>query len=375
MLMHHSAEEYGAAAGRARDWAEPKLQQIIDSGKEKLGETLSVIENSQPKDAWVGSAALNFGADERGFGVQFGEREHTPFHDHALLQLTDRAGMPSGRKMIDWLNSEPEGPKWLADLMNIKYARQEGKKYLVRTVNDQVRGFLSNRYLPLQSPPILRSFLEGVAYHGAMPVRARAFDTKFYVKVILPHILEPLPGEVVLFGLSLRNSDYGDGKLEIAGFIHRLRCTNLMMTEDGFSRVHLGAAIGDNIEFSRKTVELQTEAACSATKDIVRNVFAPEYVKDKVERIKALAEENVDADNVIEGLRKASKLTKDEAKQVKELYTSADVEALPQGQNKWRLSNALSLFAQKTEPDRELELEKLAGEVAGVQQAAERREN
>ena len=366
MLMHHGAVEYGAAAERAKDWANAKLETIINSGKERLGETLQVIEDSQPRDAWVGSAALNFGADERGFGVQFGEREHTPFHDHALLQLTDRAGMPSGRKMINWLNSEPEGPRWLADLMNVKYARQEKKKYLVRTVNDQVRGFLSNRYLPLQSPPIVKSFLEGVAAYGAMPVKAQAFDTKFYVKTILPHILEPLPGEVVLFGLSLRNSDYGDGKLEIAGFIHRLRCTNLMMTEDGFSRVHLGAAIGENIEFSRKTIELQTEAACSATKDIVRNVFEPSYVKDKVERIKALASENVDADNVIEGLRKASKLTKDEAKQVKELYSSADVENLPAGQNKWRLSNTLSLFGQRSEPERELELEVLAGDVAGL---------
>jgi len=365
--MHHSREEYGIAAAKAADWAVEKMEGIIQNGQDRLQQTIETIQKTQPQDTWVGSAALDFGADERGFGVSFaGHDSRLQFHPHALLQLTERAGMPSGRKMIDWLNSEPEGPKWLADIMNIKYPRQEKKKYLVRTVGDQVRGFLSNRYMPLQSPPIVKSFMEQVGGHGGLPIKAEAFDTKFYIKTILPHVFEPLPGEVMLFGLSLRNSDFGDGKLEVAGFIHRLRCTNLMMTEDGFSRVHLGSVLGENVELSRKTIELQTEAACSATKDIVNNTFAPTFVRQKMDRIKDLAEENVDADNVIEALRKASKLTKDEAKEVKKLVSSAEVEMLPAGQNMLRVVNAISLFGQQCDPERELELEILAGEAAGL---------
>jgi hypothetical protein len=367
MLIHHSREDYGVAAAKAADWAVKKMEDIIQTGQTRLQETIEIIQKAQPQDHWVGSAALQFGADEKGFGVKFeGHDDRLSFHPHALLQVTERAGMPSGRKMIDWLNEDPEGPRWLADVMNLKYERQEQKKYLVRSVNQQVRGFLSNRYMPLRSPPIVKSFMEGLAEHGALPIKAQAFDTKFYIKTILPHVFEPLPGEVMLFGLSLKNSDFGDGKLEVAGFIHRLRCTNLMMTEDGFSRVHLGSVLGENVELSTKTIELQTEAACSATKDIVNNTFAPVYVRQKMERIKALSEEKVDADNVIEALRKASKLTKDEAKEVKKLVSSAEVEMLPAGQNMLRLVNAISLFGQQTDPERELELEVLAGEVAGL---------
>ena len=239
----------------------------------------------------------------------------------------------------------------------------------MRVVDNQVRGFLSDRYRRLNSGPIVKGLMESVAEYGAMPIKAQYMDTKFYLKFLLPHILEPIPNEVMLFGLNFRTSDFGDGKLEISGFIHRLRCTNLMMTEDGFSQVHLGGRLSDNISYSDRTYELDTQTVASATKDIVRNVFAPEYVKAKMEQIKEAHEKEVDADVVIEALRKKSRLTKEEAGEVKKLFTSADVQMLPPGQSQLRLANTLSLFAQQTEPDRELELEKLAGEVAGVHKA------
>ena len=369
MLMHHSAQDYGAAAERAADWATEKLQAIIGQGRDHLATTVQKIETTHPRDAIVAAPALGFGAGEKGFGVQVeGFEEPLGFHPHAMVQAAERIGMPSAKRMVDWVNSVPEGPTRLADLFNDHFHREQ-KKYLVRVVDNQVRGFLSDRYRRLNSGPIVKGLMESVAEYGAMPIKAQYMDTKFYLKFLLPHILEPIPNEVMLFGLNFRTSDFGDGKLEISGFIHRLRCTNLMMTEDGFSQVHLGGRLSDNISYSDRTYELDTQTVASATKDIVRNVFAPEYVKAKMEQIKEAHEKEVDADVVIEALRKKSRLTKEEAGEVKKLFTSADVQMLPPGQSQLRLANTLSLFAQQTEPDRELELEKLAGEVAGVHKA------
>lgn len=371
MLMHHSPEAYGAAAERAADWATEKLQSIITQGRERLADTINKIESTHPRDAIVGSQALGFGAGERGFGVSVaGFEEPLSFHPHAMVQAAERVGMPSATKMVDWMNSVPEGPVRLADIFNDHFHRQEGKKYLVRVVDNQVRGFLSDRYRRLNSGPIVQGLMESVAEYGGMPIKAQYLDTKFFLKFILPHVLEPIPNEVMLFGLNFRTSDFGDGKLEISGFVHRLRCTNLMMTEDGFSQVHLGGRLSDNISYSDRTYELDTQTVASATKDIVRNVFGPEYVKSKMLQIKSAHETEVDADVVIEGLRKKSRLTKEEAGEVKKLFASADVQMLTPGQNTLRLGQALALFAQQTEPDRELELEKLAGEVTGLQKAA-----
>ena len=369
MLMHHSPEEYGAAAARAADWATNKLEKIIQSGREQAIKTIQEVRDNQPKDHVVGHAALDFKTDGKSLNVMFpGVAAPQSFHPHALVQLAERIDMPNAKKTTEWL-SDPEIIEDFADIITKKYRKQEGKKYLVRSVNQQVRGFLSDRFRRLDSAPIVESFIQTITDLGALPIKGRALDTKFYLKVVLPHILEPLPGEVMLFGAQLKNSDYGDGKLDVSGFIHRLRCTNLLMTEDGFSKVHLGRRLDENIEFSQETYELDTKTMASAVRDVVRNVLAPEYVKDKVAYIKAIAEEKVDADAVIEGLRKKSKINKDEAGQLKELFSSAEVELLPPGQNQWRLSNAISLLAQRVEPERELELEALAGDVAGLQTA------
>ena len=85
--------------------------------------------------------------------------------------------------------------------------------------------------------------------------------------------------------------------------------------------------------------------------------------------IQALAETKVDADSIIDGLTKKGRLTLGEAKEVKALYSSADVEMLPPGQSMHRLTQALALFGGQQGTDKQMEFEKLSGEVAGLQAA------
>ena len=61
-------------------------------------------------------------------------------------------------------------------------------------------------------------------------------------------------------------------------------------------------------------------------------------------------------------LRKA--LQKHEADSVVDAYNSADTVNMPAGNSMWRLSNAVSWVASKTEDaERKLEISKLAGQV------------
>jgi hypothetical protein len=374
MLIHHSAEDYGVAAQRAADWATTKMEAIIESGRQKAIATIQEVQRMQPKDYLVPSDALVFAPTETGVSATFQSGPYqTPFnfHPHALEQVGERCDMPNPKKTIGWMLSGENGAQDLAQVLNHKYARLEKKKYLVRAVNGtEIRGFLSDRFRRLDSSPIVESFIERIVAHGAIPTEGRALDTKFYLKVVLPHVLEPIPGEVMLWGALLKNSDFGDGKLEISGFVHRLRCTNLAISEDGFSKVHLGGRLSEDMEFSKRTYELDTQTTASAVKDVVDAVFEPTNVRRRMEIIQHLGKENIDADAVLKGIRTKSKLTKAEAEEVATLFSSAEIEMLPSGQTAWRLSNAIALLAQKSEPSRQLDLEELAGEVAGLRKAA-----
>jgi len=373
MLIHHTAEDYGSAAQKAADWAVKKLDRIIAEGKNRAISTIGEVQNNQPKDYLVPSSTLRFMANNNALEARWGSSEQFKIHPHALEQVGERCGMPNPKKVMNWIMDDDSGvgASELAEILNRKFTSQKDKRFLVRSVNGQeVRGFLSDRYRRLDSAPLVESFIARAIEHGALPIEGKALDTKFYLKVVLPHILEPLPGEVMLWGVQLKNSDFGDGKLDVSGFIYRLRCTNLLMGENGFSKVHLGGRLDENLEFSERTYELDTKTMASAVMDVVDSVLEPSNVKKSVEAIQCLAKKETDSDAVLKVLRNKSKLTKGEAEEVAKIFNSAEIEKLPPGQNAWRLSNAIALLSQQCEPRRQLELEEVAGEVAGLRKAA-----
>jgi hypothetical protein len=372
MLIHHTAEDYGVAAQKAADWATKKLNKIIAEGKEKAISTIEEVQNNQPRDYLVPSSAIGFTVNKNRLEANWPPSRQFKIHPYALEQIGERCGMPNPKKVMNWIMDDDSGvgASELAGILNRKFADQKYKRFLVRCANDhEVRGFLSDRYRRLDSAPLVESFVKRAAEHGALPIEGKALDTKFYLKVVLPHILEPIPGEVMLWGAQLKNSDFGDGKLDVSGFVYRLRCTNLLMGEDGFSKVHLGGRLDENMEFSERTYKLDTKTMASAVVDVVDSVLEPSNVKKNIKTIQLLAETNTDSDAVLKVLRTKSKLTKGEAEEAAKIFNSAEIEKLPPGQNAWRLSNAIALLSQQSEPARQLELEKVAGEVAGLRKA------
>jgi len=368
MLMHHSREDYRVASAKAADWARHKMDKIITEGRQNVGEVAQQIQRLQLQDAVVKSPELTFQAHEGRICVSHPKTDAVmPFHRHALAQMAEKIKMPSANRTVQWL-SDPEIIEDSARILNKKFGQHDDKRFLLRSVDDEVRGFLSSKYRRLNSGVLMEAFVRAVQGFDAVPMKGRVLDTKFYLKVVKPVIYEPIPDEVLMFGLEFKHSDFGDGKLVCRGFVHRLRCTNLMMTDTGFNEVHLGKELPEDIEFSEKTYELDTQARASAMQDVVANVFEEKYIHEKMDHIRLLSQEKVDADAIFEGLVNKKKISKAEKEQVREIYRSADTELLPPGDSAWRLSNALAAFAQKTEPERELELEILAGDMAGLQE-------
>jgi hypothetical protein len=187
---------------------------------------------------------------------------------------------------------------------------------------------------------------------------------------VLPVMFEPIDNEIMLLGMSLRNSDFGVAMYDISALVDRLRCTNLLTMQSEFAKRHLGRQYEDGEVYSQGTMNKETEALISATKDVVKAYLSPASIEVQLNHIKNVGTETIDADTMFAELRKNKKLTKEEAEEAKKLYRSADTEMLPRGDTRWRLANAFALLGQKVDTDRGLELEEIAGEVALLKAAA-----
>jgi Universal stress protein family len=54
---------------------------------------------------------------------------------------------------------------------------------------------------------------------GGCTAFQRLAHTKIAIQAIMPEVYEPVPGEVVAFGLSLENSDFGNGALSLRAYL------------------------------------------------------------------------------------------------------------------------------------------------------------
>ena len=358
--------------------AEAKLQAIIDKGKGQAESAIQSAMVNQPEDLIIHTPAMEFGWNS-GLKIGFGDEvrlsnavsvvgagpSQYDIHEHALGQVCDKAGIP--RKWMERLTDKGDwGEQLLVHNINEMYGHMDTSKHLIRMVQGQVRGFLSDRFRRIDTPLMVEAFASIITKYGAVLVEGYSFDTKFNLKVVLPQIFEPVPGEFMVLGISLKNSDFGDGAFELRLFMLRIWCKNLMVCEDGLRKVHIGSRIAQDFAISQRTYELDNKAMASATKDVVSQMLQPAAVKGKFALVQRAAETEVDIKSVLNAARKRGHMNIADAKSVTDIYNTGGIEMLPPGDNAWRLSNAVSYFAQQVEPERKLDLEVLAGQIAGL---------
>jgi len=343
MLVHHGTQQgYEEAASAAAESARTKLEGLIDKGRARAGAVLEQIERDMPQDAVVPAPRMEFFGNANGgrLSVRFQDQERG-IHDHALQQACERVNVPwkyaQDLRGLDW------GRDLLARNLNEMTWHQPGARYLLRSVQSEVRGFLSDRYRRLDSRPIVEAFGTAAARVGAVPVEGYALETKIAIKALLPRVFEPVPNEVMTFGVVLSNSDFGDGALSLRCFMLRLFCTNYAITDEALRQVHLGGALPSDMSFSDRTFRLDTRRSASMILDVVGSELAPERINRACDLVRQANEEKVTGASVGTFLKKH--LGVGDSDQVTAAFNSADVENLPPGQTAWRLSNAVSWVA------------------------------
>jgi len=372
MLYHHGSADYNVAASEAAKSQRAKFEQEIESGKARAQKVIEQIFTQIPEDRVVQNNKLTFTTKGTTVKVQFPALQlgdgklveaEEGFHRHAIQQAASRAGIPLS--YIDHLQKQGEwGAQLTADNLNELFHHMDPKqRALTRSVNGEVRGFMTDAYRRMDSRPIVEQFALAMKKYGAVPLDGYALDTKICIKAVLPYVFEPVPHEVMIFGVALENSDFGDGKLALRTFTERLWCTNRAIRSEEISKIHLGARLSEDLQLSQKTYELDSETMASATFDVMTKALSAESVNEFTALIQKAHEQKIDPFKTEAWLKK--NLRKEEVEAVMEAYKSAEIEMLPPGSSAWRMSNAISWIANTKIEDegRKLEVMKLAGTV------------
>lgn len=388
-LFHHDHRNYEEAASAAAKRARQQLEAQIEKGREKALQIIDKIIDEQPKDKIVRVGAIEFDVKdkpdrlatyERGqrgprmqadadLVINAAENGWERLHRNALGQMAERANMPMA--YINHLENQGKwGKKLLADNLRELFGHKDQEKYLLRSVHDEVRGFLSNKYRRLNTKHLIETATGTFQALGMVPVDGVGTDTRVRLRALLPIVFEPVPNEIVAYGVDWGQSDFGNGAHVLSAFMLRLWCTNFGTTQSLLREVHLGTRLSEDITWSDKTYKLDTQRSVSMLEDTIKGALSPAKVEEMNAIIKKADEEKVESGQVDAFLKKH--LNKGMAEKVSEAFRSNDVEMLPAGNTKWRLSNALSWVAQKVENKEDtLDLQRLAGKVVeDLQKAA-----
>jgi hypothetical protein len=150
---------------------------------------------------------------------------------------------------------------------------------------------------------------------------------------------------MVAYGLSLENSDFGNGALSVRAYLLRIWCSNLAITYEEMRQVHLGRQLDDSMLYSERTYRLDAETTVSALKDVIATQLNAEGLRRRMESIRQANDTAVTPSSAKESLKK---LFKSETDAVIDAYNSPDTYNLPVGGTTWRLSNAVSWVAGRT---------------------------
>lgn len=285
--------------------------------------------------------------------------------DYAHGQMADALQVP----VKFWRRLQGDHPDLLCGLGNGLLEREPVKR-MIRTLDGQVRAYLSDRYRRRDNFDLMdKAILPALAEHGRTGLYFKSCElteSRMYVKVVLPDRewpITPKVGDVIRGGLIIKNSEVGAGALVVAPYTDRLICQNGMVhTDFGQRSAHVGGRQVSDQEtwelYSDTTLALDDAAFFAKCRDTVAAVLNEQVFESIVSQMRDLAGLALaNPVGAVEDMTRRHDLTKDESDaMVKHL--------MDEGPTGWGLVNALTATARDHDSaDRRVELEGLAGRI------------
>lgn len=271
----------------------------------KAGKTLTELaqeleRQSQTKKDFIASTESLQITNTGEMAIDGDTRQEFAIADHAHTQIAARLDIPA--KYYNRMRAQ--APELLAANVN-EWFHQKPERRMVRTLDGQMRAFLSERYRRLDNfdlatavLPVLKEMGEGLKI-----VSTELTESRMYIKVINERLeLEVKQGDVVQAGIVISNSEVGLGSLKVEPLIYRLTCTNGMIAQDySQKRYHVGrnAEEGEAYELFRdETIKADDRAFFLKVQDTVRAAVDITKFSTIVERMRESTEQRIEGNPV-----------------------------------------------------------------------------
>jgi hypothetical protein len=231
---------------------------------------------------------------------------------YAHGQMADHLGIP--KKYYDRMHAEQ--PELLAGNINTWLRADPENKRMIRTLDGQVRGFLSPKYRPLDNFDLANAVLPTLIEKKVQIVSSELTATRMYIKGILPELSDELPDGLAYGGhnrigtdrghlvaaIVISNSEIGDGTLRVEPSVFTTRCTNLMIMQSAaMKKYHVGRAntADDAFEVLRdETRQADDRAFWMKVGDVTMAAFEEKFFRAAIARIRKAGETPIEGEVV-----------------------------------------------------------------------------
>ncbi len=270
----------------------------------KTGKTLTELameleRQSETKKDFIASTSSLEMSDTGELALESDTTHEFPVTDHAHSQIAARVDIPA--KYYNRMRND--APALLANVN--EWFRSKPERRMVRTLDGEIRAFLSDRYRRLDNYDLAEAVLPILAEmgEGIRIVSTELTDSRMYVKAINERLeLEVKKGDVVQTGIVISNSEVGLGALKVEPLIYRLICENGMIAQDySKKRYHVGRSAdeGDAYEIYRnETLKADDRAFFLKVQDTVRAAVDVAKFSTIVERMREATEQRIEGNPV-----------------------------------------------------------------------------
>lgn len=292
-----------------------------------------------------------------------GNSERFGVNRFAHSQIAQRLGIPEkyyGRMAT-------EAPELLTRNVNHWFRTGEEVR-MVRTLDGDVRAFLSDRYRTIDNFDLLMTILPIIQESGMRIESAEVTERRLYVKAVNERLEGEIKrGDVVQAGAVFSNSEVGSGTMKIEQMVFRLVCLNGMIGQSLLRKMHLGRAQGDMDEttfremLTDETKRISDKALWGQVRDVTHTILSDKsWFDGSLQKMRDASERKIEGDplKAVEELQKQTRITDNARGNIlRHLIEGGDL-------SQWGVVNAITRASQDMDDyDDATEFETLGGKV------------
>lgn len=250
------------------------------------------------KDYIVDSTSLNITASQNTFpDLHYSsDSNYYQMNDNSLNHLCNR--LEIGTRYIS--KCLPVSQNLVNHNLNFWISNNKNKKLMLRTIEghdiNRVRAIMSDRYKRIDSDVVANSTLNKLMDMNAELKYSYYDGDNMNITAVLPKLEgEVVEGDFVQGGITITNSEIGQGSLVVKPFIYRLVCTNGMVAPEylnQFYAKHVGKMIIDiDNDDQWKTIVSKMEQQL----ELVAN---PELFEENLNKLKQATEQKINSHQI-----------------------------------------------------------------------------